>query len=390
MLEDAISLATLAPRSIARQRLIELSQSAHADGNVYVCRTTTAGNANLSLFQALPLGDGACAPVVRYLGRDAPHSWRDEYVVLYNFPCYLATRCGALITQDAKIVAESLYPSAGELSFAHFIGVELPQGGIADLIAGAGRIATEGPCSAFFSRWSSVYFHAMSETLAQTQIYRGVGLAPRLTWIAPPSLAPVQKKLVAYLRAKLVFSAHEIVAVPRAIYRTVGCRHAALGLDFRLAIENRRLAAREAADALAHYPGTAAPLCLARRQRVAPVDERGGGGRDLRTTRICGRASVDDVTAGTGATVLVGPCRRRPARRRSGQCRLRRTRGTAVRAAGAEPQGRSGRHQRKLSQTGSDRGSALRLLRRENELDADRWTMPEEESTALAKLLVGA
>ena len=116
MFEDAISLATLAPRSITRQGLIALWQSAHADGNFYVCRTTTAGNANLSLFRAFPAGDGACAPVVRHLGRDAPHSWRDEFVVLGNFPCYLDTRCGALITHDAKIVAESLYPSAGEPS----------------------------------------------------------------------------------------------------------------------------------------------------------------------------------------------------------------------------------------------------------------------------------
>jgi hypothetical protein len=80
MLDGAISLASFS-RRVGRERLIALCKEPRADGNVHVCRTTTAGTANVRLFRGSGGEDDGCRRVADSLGGAAPRAWREEFVV---------------------------------------------------------------------------------------------------------------------------------------------------------------------------------------------------------------------------------------------------------------------------------------------------------------------
>lgn len=389
--ESLVRLASLSPRQVTCRELAALCRSGEADGNTYVCRATPAGSANVDLFCALPEEDGACRGVAQALARRGAHAWAEESVVLCNFPCYLVTGCGAIVTPDGKIVAGSLYPSAGDSTFEQFLGLEVRPVGLGGLVAAAGRLATTRPCASYFSRWSGVYFHAVSECLVQEDIYRRIGILPHIDFVAPSDLSGTQRKLVDCRRPKLQCADDGIVAVPRALFCTVGGRHAALGLDFRRTIDGLRLAAFEQAAALAQMPSPqriyvsrageeARPLL--NELEVVEIFERHG----FRAVRPQEFSLLEQVKLFSDAAVVAGPhgsgllnaAFARPKALLFEFCALHRTgRASAMTESSY----------RKLAAV---MGLRYGFFIAENKPDSDAWSIPAERAAAIAEMLARA
>src|ERR1700685_4432923 len=125
MLENSVTLASLNAKLVSLDAFRGLCPRAAADGNVYCARTTMPGAANPRVLGPLPSGSEKCQKVMNYLRRPAPHMWREETVVLVNAPCYVITKCGAIVTNNGSVIQESVYPSAGESTYERILDIDV-------------------------------------------------------------------------------------------------------------------------------------------------------------------------------------------------------------------------------------------------------------------------
>jgi capsular polysaccharide biosynthesis protein len=253
VLEAAISLSTLGATPVSIVRMRELCTLDSPDGRVYCVRVTCPGSANVNIFGEMPEGSAACRKVMSFLRRSLPHTWEEESIVLCNFPCFIVPACGAVITAKGRPVLESLYPTAGgEKNYQRILGVHSNTSEILELLTAAPHLDSEKPFAGYFSRWSSVYFHMVSESVVQDDIMERTSIRPLVQYVVPKHLSATQRKLLDFSQPDFVATDCDIIHVPRALFCTVASRHAAISLSFRNSVESLRLALHEHEDSLRH------------------------------------------------------------------------------------------------------------------------------------------
>jgi len=161
---------------------------------------------------------------------------------MLNFPCKVAVESGAIFLEDDSLLAESLFPSTGGTDIAHQLGGELQQDNLEGFLRSAPAMS-DGVWAPLLSRWSTVYFHALSESLVANHMFAMVGLAKQLRHPCPPHLQGARKLLKAEAYGTLVKTDAPIVRVPRVLLSSDLYDHAILGGGFRSLIERLRIEA---------------------------------------------------------------------------------------------------------------------------------------------------
>jgi len=161
---------------------------------------------------------------------------------MLNFPCKIAVESGAIFLEDGSLLAESLFPSAGETDIAHQLGGGLRQDNFERLLLSAPAMS-DGIWAPVLSRWSTVYFHLLSESLVANHMFAMAGLAKQLRHPCPSHLEGARKLLKAEVYGTLIKTDAPIIQVPRVLLSSDLYDHAILGGGFRSLIESLRIEA---------------------------------------------------------------------------------------------------------------------------------------------------
>ncbi len=238
-----VSLGALDIRHVTLEEFREVIRGG-GDAPVYAVETAPGGSALARVLDC----DQYSEPrdILRaYLGTPPkPFSWEPEKLILLNEPCYLAVATGVVFVGDGKIVRETVFPAEQPFSVgtpqtvAHRIGGGISSAKNLSFTLRAAPELDDRVWAPLLSRWSSVYGHAISESLVQDSVLHRVGLSPLISFAVTAYPEAAQQLVTARAHAPVVAFPHPIVKVPRLVFASKLYWHFPLGAELRNAVSD--------------------------------------------------------------------------------------------------------------------------------------------------------
>ena len=166
--------------------------------------------------------------------------WDASNLIFINTPCYLLIGTGVVITEDGKIIEETLFNPPNRYTINEACGGYISIENLQHFIKNAPH-EKKGLWSPFLSRWSNVYGHIMSEGLVQDYIYHKENLSELICYLIPQELFAAQKNALNIIRSDVHFYSSPIVKVPKILLSSGFYRHSRLGCDYRNTINDLRI-----------------------------------------------------------------------------------------------------------------------------------------------------
>jgi capsular polysaccharide biosynthesis protein len=165
-------------------------------------------------------------------------SWDPEYIFLLNRPCYVVTSSGAVILPSGEVVSETLFPS-GYRSVERCVGGGLRAANLQEALQNAPE-ATDGVWAPLLSFGSTVYGHAVAESMVQDAVFHDAGLSPNISYVASAWPSGAEKLAIARAQSRVEQFASLVVKVPRVVFASKLYRHLPLGRGFQHFAERTR------------------------------------------------------------------------------------------------------------------------------------------------------
>jgi hypothetical protein len=203
------------------------------------------GSANVRYRKVALPEEKECREFVQSFCSCTHFRWPAEQLVFLNRPCYLVIETGVVLLEDRSIVAETVFPSIGENTIERQVGGGLNANNIAETLRNAPAV-DGGTWAPLLSRWSAVYFHALTESLVQDTVFAYAGLAPLISHAVPAS--PPQKGhliVTAHTSSHMERFTSPVIKIPRVVFSTAFYKHSALGVSFRQFVERAKAQAFE-------------------------------------------------------------------------------------------------------------------------------------------------
>ncbi len=199
----------------------------------YAIPISASGSANTRIIQVDNFKSEKCTSFIKNYYEFSQHRWSNQYLYLLNMPCYMNVQSGVLFLEDGRCIAETIYPSSGPKTVSRFIGGGVTIDNISDHFSDAEMVNGDGFFAPFFSRWSNVYFHAITETLVQDIALHRNFLKDDLHYLSSTSLSPVQRKAGQNSHFDHVKFSTVFVKAPRVAFTTLLYSHALMNDNFR-------------------------------------------------------------------------------------------------------------------------------------------------------------
>jgi hypothetical protein len=222
-----------------RQAIAARRSGRGATPAILTASISQGGSASACYRQVPPPADLECRELARELCDRARFSWSSERLILLDGPCYIVVDGGVVLFDDGSIIAETLFPSTGQMSIERQVGGGLGQDNGADEVRQA-LVVEHGTWAPLLSRWSAVYFHAVTECLVQDTVLASAGLSPLLLQAVPLAPRGAQRIVVSHASSRLERCTTLVMKVPRAVFSTVFFKHSALGATFRQFVQRIR------------------------------------------------------------------------------------------------------------------------------------------------------
>jgi TPR repeat protein/capsular polysaccharide biosynthesis protein len=231
-----VSLGTLGIRYVTLEELREVMVRGSSDSAVFAVKTAPGGSAAAQVFDCDAYSDRRNA-VRAYLDTPlAPFRWEPEFLILLNAPCYLAVGTGAVFLGDGRIVRETVFPAEAPLTagetIAFRIGGGLSSAENLSLMLRTAPALDDRIWAPLLSRWSSVYGHAVSESMVHDSVLHRAGLSALISFAATASPEGAQPIVMARAHAPVATFPHPIVKVPRLMFASKLYRYYPLGAEF--------------------------------------------------------------------------------------------------------------------------------------------------------------
>jgi TPR repeat protein/capsular polysaccharide biosynthesis protein len=311
-----VSLGTLGIRNVTLEEFRVMMNGGGGNAPVYAVETAPGGSAVARVLDC----DEYSEPrdVMRaYLG--VPRrlfGWESETLTLLNRPCYLAVGSGVVFLGDGKIVRETVYPAEQPLSagtpqtVAHRLGGGLSSAKNLSFQLRRAPLLADGIWAPLLSRWSSVYGHAISESLVQDSVLHRAGFSPLISFAATSYPEAAQHIVTARAHAPITSFLHPIVKVPRLVFASKFYRHFPLGAELRNAVHDvkARILARAGLCKPAHERIYVSRLGEPVRPMTNEADLIGHlSGMGFHVVSPRSMSFEDQVLTFRGARLIVGP-----------------------------------------------------------------------------------
>ena len=227
----SVSLAAAGLREVTYEELFDLVLHDNADAGAYSLVTAPGGTAEARVVPHLRSRHKECQTLLRECLRSSTFQWKPERLVLLNEPCYIAVATGAILLANGRIVLDTLFPTGHQ-------SIELCVGGglTAENLAAEMRKAPEfkeGVWAPLFSYGSTVYGHAVAESLVQDSVLQRLGFSPWITYAATDWPEVAQEIVIAQAHSPVRKFPSLLVKVPRVMFASKLYRHEPIGNEFR-------------------------------------------------------------------------------------------------------------------------------------------------------------
>ena len=248
-----VSLDDLPQRLVAADDfhgvVAECGHSKHSTGVVLRTVIDPGGSADLTYRPLAPPIDAACRQFVATWVKGTRYAWGPVQLVLLDRPCYVVVETGVVLLDDERIVAETVYPSTLEETIERQVGGGLGKGTLAAALRRA-PVLDSGVWAPLLSRWSSVYFHALAESMVQDTALALLGLSPLIVYPVPTGLLHDCRQIaIDHASSRLERFRAPVVKVPRVVFSTAFYKHVALGTLFREFVARAKREASTTGDA---------------------------------------------------------------------------------------------------------------------------------------------
>jgi len=278
-------------------------------GPIVTTTLSTARTANARAIRLRPQKSEAVQKFLAQLLSRRHYLSPSQTLFFINEPCYVVPETGVIILNDGRLLLDSIYPSNGEKTVERLVGGHVSRENISFELNRA-KTLSDGIYGPVFSRWSNVYFHALTESLAHDFALRRTGLSAQLVYVLPGDPYGTQDLIVQELSAPSVRSYVPIVKVPRVLSSTLLSSYAVLGEDFMRYIEALKM--RSSGDSSAKA-GTSESIYVSRvgtsvrpmrneSQLVEALQERG-----FFIFSADGMSLSEQIRIFSQARVIVGP-----------------------------------------------------------------------------------
>ena len=159
-----------------------------------------------------------------------------QCAVLIDEPCYVLPKTGAVFLADGRPVRETIYPSSGDQTFERVIGAGCGRDEFLQSLATAPLLDVAAVPALLFSRWSSVYAHALVESLTHDAAIRHLGVTASTCYLAPAVLDGCQSLVAAEVARRgpaCIVHQPPVLRVPRVVVSSLLYQYAIHGQDWR-------------------------------------------------------------------------------------------------------------------------------------------------------------
>ena len=217
------------------QRLAETAQ-----GGAALSPLTFGGAFNMRFVAPPKLATEEANQMVAGLRKYDHFSSPPQFLQLIDQPCYVLPATGAVILEDGRVIADTVYPSTGELDIQRVFGAKITSEALEEAKANAPEWDEDLPPILLFSRWSNVYFHAFTESLVHINAIKRKRLDRHCVAIAPETRSGSQRLVSDMIDRRRRDFAQLLVRVPRVVTSSLLYSHSVTGLDFQFAVEAMR------------------------------------------------------------------------------------------------------------------------------------------------------
>ena len=209
---------------------------------VTIFPVSPGGSSNTRFLGPPSVADVKCREFLETFYKYSHHVWKPQFFYLINMPCFVVVGTGVILLSDGRCIGESIYPSSGEKSPERLIGGGIDLENLGSNMTGAEELRIEGLVAPLLSRWSNVYFHAVTESLVQDIVFRDAVDSSMLTYVSPMKLRPVERMV----RQQASFPVYEtnmpLIRVERLLVSSLLYQHAVMGEHFLKFALDRKLA----------------------------------------------------------------------------------------------------------------------------------------------------
>ena len=237
-----VSLGGLGIRYVTLEELREVMVRGSSDSGVFAVETAPGGS---TVGRVLDCDEYSERPdfVRAYLGTPPKtFHWEPETLTLLNQACYLVVGTGVVLLGDGRIVRETVFPAEEPLAASERQTIAFRIGGGLSSARNLSFKLREAPAlddriwAPLLSRWSSVYGHAISESMVQDLVLHRAGLSALISFAATAYPEGAQPIVIARAHAPVATFPHPIVKVPRLVFGSKLYRHFPLGTQLLNAI----------------------------------------------------------------------------------------------------------------------------------------------------------
>ena len=137
---------------------------------VYIAQHSPSGASHINVSDYYSDSQPECNEFVTCYTQSRRFFWDASDLIFINTPCYIVIGTGIVITEDGKIIEETLFNAPNKYSINDACGGSISIENLQYLINKAPQ-EKNGIWSPFLSRWSNVYGHIMSEGIVQDYIF---------------------------------------------------------------------------------------------------------------------------------------------------------------------------------------------------------------------------
>jgi hypothetical protein len=236
-------LADLSPRYVSFDQFRKsLTGNDSPRGEVLLTPLSLGGAANARILRTAAPGSEKAAKFREDYYKFNHHLSPPQDLILINQPCYLVVGSGTVFLEDRRLLLDTVYPSSGEQTLNRLIGSGINENNMGEELDQAIELA-DVVWSPLLSRWSAVYFHAITESMAHDAALSRSGLSPLIHYIVPFARNGIQELILGEASAKVEGCASAVVKVPRLLLSSQLYRHSVMGVDFLNFVEQAKLRA---------------------------------------------------------------------------------------------------------------------------------------------------
>ena len=198
------------------------------------------GGYNTRFIEPPAMATGEAHRMALALGRFDHFQAPPQSLYLIDQPCVISPQTGAIFLPDGRLIAESIYPSSGNLDIARILGRPWTAAALKSAINSAPDWPNPNCPSLIFSRWSNVYFHAFTESLVHFETIKRIGVESLITYASPAVQHGSQKLISERIGLNFENITSEFVRAPRILSSSLIYSHSSFGSDFNYAVESMR------------------------------------------------------------------------------------------------------------------------------------------------------